>query len=219
MKSIVRTHKKTAKAIMYNNEYKLAADTVNIQDHILLRRAIHDKDREALACLYTKYYRRITRFTASYIDSVTDAEDLAQNVFLELCQGNGHYDGQRDAEAYLFGVARNLVSHYRRHIRKYPQTAQPKRIGWRIARHDEYQPAPISLTQLKKLLEDAAEQLPPKAKEAIWARVVERLSVKEAAQKCGCSTDAFYKRFDAALKTLETMKKTRSLMADDAVNP
>lgn len=83
-----------------------------IQDHVLLRQAIHDSNRKALGWLYIKYYRCIKRFIASCIDSVTDAEDLAQDVFLELCKGNEGHKEYRNVEAYLFDIAKNLVGQY-----------------------------------------------------------------------------------------------------------
>lgn len=89
-----------------------------IQDRILLRRAIHDKDREALGRLYTKYYRRIIHFVVSCIDSVEDAEDLTQSVFLGLCKSNDDYKEYRNTEAYLFGIASNLVGQYHRNKAK-----------------------------------------------------------------------------------------------------
>lgn len=196
----------------------MATDEINIQDGFLLSRAIHEKDRNALGWLHAKYYPRIKRYIASRIKTIPDAEDLAQGVFLELCKGNARYDDHREPEAYLFGMARNLVSRYYRNRKKQPQTVQIETVRELIASYDEHQAPPVSLTQLRKLLEDATGQLPPKAKEAIRARLIEGLSVKEAARKCGCSTDAFYKCLDAALKALEVMKKTGDIKPDDTAN-
>jgi DNA-directed RNA polymerase specialized sigma24 family protein len=68
--------------------------------------------------------------------------------------------------------------------------------------YDAPQYRSASLTQLRKHIDEAMEQLPPKAKDAFRARLIEGLSPTEAAQKAGCSIQAFYNRFDAALKTL-----------------
>ena len=196
----------------------MSNDTIKIQQRILLAKVIRKKDRKALAQLHRIYYSRLKRYIASCIKSFPDAEDLTQNLFFELCKGNEHYDSQRDAEAYLFGIARNLVNRYHRDRCKYPQTVQIEKTMEIAASSSAQQSQPISLSQLEKLLEDTTEQLPPKAKEAIRIRLIEGLPVKEAAQKCGCSTDAFYKRFNAAFKALETMKKTGALKADETVN-
>jgi RNA polymerase sigma factor (sigma-70 family) len=139
-------------------------------------------------------------------------------VFLELCKGNGRYDGQRDAEVYLFGMARNLISRYHRNKRKYLQTIQMEGARDFAISSDSQQYRPPSLKQLRKHLDEAIKQLPPKAKDAIRARLIEGLSPTEAAQKAGHSIKAFYNRFDAALKALEVMRETGRLKVDDTIN-
>lgn len=196
----------------------MATDAIKIEDIILLRRAIHDKDREALGRLNILYYPRIKRYIASRVNLTEDAEDLAQRVFLELCMGTSHYDGQRDAEAYLFGVARNIIGHYYRNKKEQPQTVQIDSVCDIVADCDVQQHRPVSLQELKEFLEDVTGRLPPKAREAARLRLGEGLTTKKAAEKCGCSTEAFYKRFHAALKTLEVMRETGSFKANDAVN-
>ncbi len=204
--------------IVHSNKSKLATEAVKIQDHILLSRALHKKDRKALGRLHTIYYPRIKRYIASRIDSVEDAEDLAQSVFFELCKGNGCYDGQSNAEAYLSGMARNIISRYHRNRKKQPQTVQIDAVGDIVADCDVQQYRPVSLKQLKKLFRKTTEQLPPKARKAVRLRLGKGLTPKEAAEKCGCSTDAFYKRFDAALKALEVIRETGNLKTDDTAN-
>lgn len=189
----------------------MAAYTLETQARILLRRAIYNKDREALGRLHSIYYSRIKHYIASRINSIPDAEDLTQNVFLELCTGKSRYDGQKDAEAYLFGIARNLISHYHRNKKKYPQTVQLELERHFAISHDAQQYRPASLTKLREQLHEEIKQLPPKAKNAIRARLIEGLSPKEAAQKAGCSIQAFYNRFEAALKILEAMRETGRL--------
>jgi len=197
----------------------LAAGTVKTQARILLKRAIYEKDREALGRLHSIYYSRIKHYIVSRINSTSKAEDLSQNVFLELCKGNSRYDGQRDPEAYLFGMARNLISHYHRNKRKYLQTVRLEAARNFAISYDVQRYRLPSSKQLRKDLDEAIKQLPPKAKNAIRARLIEGLSPKDAAQKAGCSIQAFYKRFDAALKALETMRETGGLKVDNTTNP
>ena len=208
----------TTEAIVYSNRCILAANIVETQTCILLRRAIYEKDREALGRLHSIYYSRIKRYIASRINSIPDAEDLSQNVFLELYEGNSRYDGQKDAEAYLFGIARNLISRYHRNKRKYLQTIHLEPTRDFAISYDAQQYRPPSLKQLRKHLDETIKQLPPKAKNAIRARLIEGLSPKEAAQKAGCSIQAFYKRFDAALKAMDVMRETGRLEVDNTTN-
>jgi RNA polymerase sigma-70 factor (ECF subfamily) len=201
-----------------NNGLKLSNDTAKKQEHILLTKVIRKKDRKALGRLHSIYYSPIKRYIVSRINSTPEAEDLSQNVFLGLCKGNSRYDGQRDPEAYLFGMARNLVSHYYRNKRKYLKTVQLEAARDFAVNYSVQQYQPASLKQLKKHIGEAIKQLPPKAQNAIRARLIEGLSPKEAAQKAGCSIQAFYNRFDAALKALEAMRETGRLKVDETTN-
>jgi len=83
--------------------------SINIDEKLVLKRAICQQDRTALAFLHTKYYSRMMHYIASHVNSVQDAEDLTQDVFIELCKGNGSFNGCENAEKYLFGIARNII--------------------------------------------------------------------------------------------------------------
>ena len=109
---------------------------VKFENNILLKRAIYNSDRDALGRLHTIYYTSIKHYIASRINSISEAEDLSQNVFLEPCKGNCRYDSRRDAKAYLFGMAKNLVSRYYRNKKKHPQTLPIDSIGEIIADHN-----------------------------------------------------------------------------------
>jgi RNA polymerase sigma-70 factor (ECF subfamily) len=100
----------------------LADQNERLWETALLKRAMRQRDRTALSLLHARYYMRIKRYVASRIDSSTDVEDLTQNVFVELCssdrkQATDFYS----AEAYLFGIARNLVREHHRAAAKSPK--------------------------------------------------------------------------------------------------
>ena len=177
------------------------------QDNVLLRRAVHEKDRKALSWLYTKYYRNIKRFMVSCVSSVTDAEDLVQNVFFELCKGNDDYKEYRNAEAYLFGIARKLVGQYRRNksrqIKTIPINSIDEVSARDKARQNRNLEGQISSQEIKKI-KNLLNKLAPKAQEALRLRFIEGLTPEDAAKKTGCSLNTFYQRFYNGLKVLRT---------------
>ena len=66
--------------------------------------------------LYTKYYSRIERYFSFRISDKSEAEDLAQTVFLKIIMSlkNGLWEGTGDI-CYIFTVARNtLIDYFRR---------------------------------------------------------------------------------------------------------
>jgi len=99
------------------------------EDRFLIKRAANHGDRTALGALYTKYYQRIEAYVASRIGSVKDAEDIAQDVFLELWRPRASRDVRQSVGAYLFGIARNAVGQYRRSMRKRPSVVPIRSVG------------------------------------------------------------------------------------------
>ena len=174
-------------------------DTVKIQDRILLR-AIHKKDRLALGWLHSTYYPRIKHYITSHINSIPDAEDLAQGVFLELCKIDGTYRECQDAEAYLLGIAKNLIALYYHSRSRRVKTISMESVD-EIA--SDVQPAKnISQQELR----DVIAQLPPRTQEAISLRLIEGLSIKEAAERIGCSIHTFCQRIYEAKRIIEKLK-------------
>lgn len=190
-------------------EKVISANSLNTDDSILsilLKRAIYQRDKKAVEVLHSRYYQSILRYIADRVSYGVDTEDLAQDVFIELCKGNGRYDGRGNVEGYLFGIARNTIrGHYRRksHSVKTVPIDSVNGIGPSYdVQQDRDSVRQISAQQLKKAIEDAVAQLPPKARQAIRLRFIEGLSSKEAARKAGCSIDTFYHRFYEGLKAL-----------------
>jgi RNA polymerase sigma-70 factor (ECF subfamily) len=67
-------------------------------------------DESAFITLYRRRQGGIYRFALRMSGSETIAEDVTQEVFITLAQGDGHYDSSRGSlSAYLYGVARNHV--------------------------------------------------------------------------------------------------------------
>ncbi|MHC4475960.1 MAG: RNA polymerase sigma factor [Planctomycetota bacterium] len=187
----------------------MAADAPRNEDQHLLRRVVRSRDSEALGWLYARYYTRIKRYIAVRVACIEDAEDLAQSVFLELCKGNDHGDPKKykNAEAYLFGIARNFIGQYRRNSGKQFKTIP---LGWIeeiVAKGEMNQQQEaaelLSPQELRKRIEDAVSLLPPKARQALRLRLTEGYSTKQAAQKAECSIWTFYKRLDKAVRVLD----------------
>lgn len=168
----------------------------------LLKRAIHDKDRDALSKLHAIYYQSIKHFFLSHVDFF-DAEDLAQNVFLELCKGHCFYDGKRDVEAYLVGIAKKLIAIYYRN-----QSKQVKTIPIELScLTDVWEKIEAELLYDEiQHLKDIIIQLPTKTKEAIKLKFVEGLSTIEAAKLIDCPGHVFRQRIYEAKKAIKKLR-------------
>ena len=180
----------------------MLGETTGTQDNLLLKRALHDKDREALRVLYARYYAPLKGYIASRIHSAAQAEDVAQNVFVDLCSRKGKplYDCN-NAEAYLFGIARNLIRQHHRRAAKSPKPLDTRALEAIAAarRHPTHSPSPgAESDDTQQLILKALNRLSPAGRRAIELAVMDQLPPDRAARKAGCSVNALYQRLHAA---------------------
>lgn len=186
-------------------EKVIGGNPIDIDESLILERAIYRRDRKAVAVLHAKYYVHMKRYIASRISSMADANDLAQNVFVELCKGNGRYEGCGSVRGYLFGIANNAIRKYhheRAHSVKTIPIDSVNPIDTGKVQQSRGPARQIEAQELKKAIEEAVAKLPPKARQAIKLRFIDGLSNKQATQKAGCTPGIFYVRLSNALKTL-----------------
>jgi RNA polymerase sigma-70 factor (ECF subfamily) len=71
-------------------------------------------DRTAFDRLFERYRQPIWAFFRRRTSRPEDAEELAQDVFLAVFQGRTRYEPRAAFRTYLFGIAFNIVSAWRR---------------------------------------------------------------------------------------------------------
>ena len=82
---------------------------IKTNDHELLARMLAG-DEGAFAALYRRRQAAVYRFALQMTGNVVIAEDVTQEVFVELMEHGNRFDPARGALAsFLYGVARNLV--------------------------------------------------------------------------------------------------------------
>ncbi|MFC1676514.1 RNA polymerase sigma factor [Planctomycetota bacterium] len=191
--------------IVYIEKLIMPENTVKIQDHLSLRRSICEKDRKKAGVFYAKYYMQIKYYIASRVPSITDAEDLTQDVFIEFYKSYGY----KKPEAYLLGIAKNLVAQFYRSKKRQVVTTPITSIDEIGAKLEEHQkPAEQVLQHKLTIIKDLILQLPPKTREAIRLRFIEELSLKEAAKQANCSVHTFCQRIYEAKRIIQKFKSS-----------
>lgn len=177
------------------------------EERMLVERACLG-DQRAVGLLYDAYVAPLYRFCLSRVGNETDAEDLAEEIFIKVMRAvpgfewrpfgppiaGGSGDGEADAaaqggtaeveerspfRAWLFRIARNhVVSHYRRTA---PRATVGEVPDW-IA---DGQRGPAELAETSITIREifaAVEQLPPAQREVIQLRFGAGLTVAETAE-------------------------------------
>jgi RNA polymerase sigma-70 factor (ECF subfamily) len=146
-------------------------------------------DQEAIGLLYDAYLPRLYRYCLARVHNETDAEDLAEEIFVKVL---GAIDGfewkpvgpdQRiPFGAWLFRIAHNhVVSFHRRAATRGPVGELSEDI------HDETR-GPAELVEAKVTIEEvfaAVAELPEAQREVILLRFASGFSVAETAAALG----------------------------------
>lgn len=160
-----------------------------------------------MARLYGEKRASLVRIFAARLRSVSEAEDLVQDLFLKV-QALGELEVEGDGSALLFRMASNLMlDRLRRQAR-----ASARDEGWRslqgVALGDQQAadiPSPeevMASRQRLSLMMATLETLPPRVAQAFRLHKLEGLSHAETAAAMGVSRSSVEKHVSTALKAL-----------------
>lgn len=178
------------------------------EEESLVHRA-QQQDGEAFAQLYETYFDRIYRYILLKIGRKGEAEDLAQQVFLNAFQSLASYKWRGlPFSSWLFRIAHNLVVD---HLRKASRERSFPLEEWRTM---EVKDDPASLAEQKLSIEQllaASQALSPAQQEVLRLRFAAELSIAEVAKIMGKSEGAI-----KALQHSALVKLRQALMGKDS---
>ena len=139
-------------------------------------------DPEAFGSIFDVYYGPVYRYVANRVGRPSDAEDLAQLVFVKVLEALPRYE-QRGVPfgGWLFRLARNVVID---HVRTRREHVTLDVIGEKST--DDQGPDELAvLRQEMDSIAHALRRLTPEQREAVELRFFAGLSAKEAAEAMG----------------------------------
>src|SRR6478672_3471259 len=155
-------------------------------------------DHEAFEALIRNYQKMIHSLTYRMTGSMVDAEDLAQEAFIQAYQQLDKFRQESKFSAWLYRIAVNLCLNWRnRDARR--QKAHREWSGSVIHETGEIDPD----AQWAQRVQDALLKLDPKQRAAVVLTVYDGLNHGEAAQALGCSETTISWRVFAARKKLK----------------
>jgi RNA polymerase sigma-70 factor (ECF subfamily) len=166
-------------------------------------------DSEVFALLYMRYFERVYGYIRALLRAQADAEDVTQQVFIDVMNGIGRYERRAQPfRAWLFAIARNhAVSHLKRHGRT--TIMDPSRIT-RLQEHatngQDEQELVAEVSALRWIsdrdLHVFIERLPDVQREILMLRYMAGLSMSEIADMTKLSVMAVRKHHSRALSFL-----------------
>lgn len=162
-----------------------------MEDSILIQRIIDDNDHKAFAELVDKYQRMVIVTCRGFVGSYHEAEDLAQDVFVELYESLPSFRKESKLSTWIYRIAVNKSLNYVRKKKREmllfnfgfgSKENKGERDALIISSVDSEADYGIELAEGKKLLKNALNKLPQNQKVALILSKYQDLSYKEIAE-------------------------------------
>ena len=154
-------------------------------DLILAQRA-SSGDMGAFEELYQRHHRRVYSICLRMLQSPSEAEDLTQDVFIQLYRKIGSFRGDSAFTTWLHRMAVNQVlMHFRKKAVKFEKTTEEGETPVQIVSGSN-DPRKMQIVD-KIALENAIDQLPDGYKKVFVLHDIEGYEHEEVAKILGCS--------------------------------
>ena len=142
-------------------------------------------DVSAFEAVFRQYYPRVRAFALGLTKEASDADDIAQQVFVKLWTHRSQLVAIRNLDAYLFKTARNTFLDY---IRSRKKNFVIERIDDGMCLPDSASPfEDLEREELRLLVDMVVETMPPK-RQAVYRMIREQgLSLEEVSKALSIS--------------------------------
>jgi RNA polymerase sigma-70 factor (family 1) len=164
----------------------------------------------AFDILYKKYSKRLYKFAFSILKSNEDAENIIQDVFLNLWENRQVVEKDSSVKYYVFTIVHNSAISL---IRKKARTTQFIEY---LKLHQNLNQEPVNVeleyNELKDRLDRIISHLPGRQKEVYILHKVKGLKYQEIAKRLNISENTIENHMSRALKTIREKLGSYSLV-------
>lgn len=176
---------------------------------------VREGDLAAFAELVDRYKQPVTNLIARTINDPTEAEDLAQNAFVQAYKSAHRYEVTAKFSTWLFTIARNLALNEIRRRSRHPADSLDETFRdddeHAIRQIEDRRSAPppddLLRSELEEKVEEAVAALPEKQRTALTLCREEELSYEDIARVIGCTLSATKSLIHRARETLKAQLK------------
>jgi RNA polymerase sigma-70 factor (ECF subfamily) len=172
---------------------------------------VRNGDEEAFRQIVERYHKSILNLCFRFTGIQEDAEEVAQDVFINIYRTAGSYEPRAKLSTYLYRIAVNLS------LNKVRDRKRKRLISWEVLKTDRgKQPvasnkdAPDTILENKEksqIVQKAIDSLPSNQKTAVILKRYQGLSYEEIAKVMNCSVSAVEARLHRAKNSLKKKLK------------
>ena len=183
-------------------------------DTVLMLR-VQQGDGEAFAQLVDKYKQPVMNVVYRMLHDLTEAEDIAQIVFVQVYKSADRYRASAKFSTWLFTIVRNLCLNEIRRRSRHPASSMEETYSEQADQpsqqfEDKKTTAPpetLLHTELEEKIEEALAQLPENQRTAILLCRQNELSYEDIAKVLKCSVSATKSLIHRGRETLKARLK------------
>ena len=168
---------------------------------------VGQQDEQAFEELITRHQGAVIGTIVKMLGANSDAEDIAQQVFIRIWKSAPRYKPKAKFTTFLFTITRNLVfNESRRRSRKKEYSIEEREEEFNIQSEDSGTTAPdeqLLHNELEKAVDKAINSLPEKQRLAVILRRYENMPYDEISQVVGLSISAVKSQLFRARHTLK----------------
>ena len=172
-------------------------------------------DGGAFTELVDKYKQPVLNLVYRMLHDPTEAEDIAQNVFVQVYKSARRYEVSAKFSTWLFTIARNLCLNEIRRRSRHPaaslDTPHPEQDGQPLHQFEDKKtfspPDSLLHGELEAKIEEALAELPESQRTAILLCRQDELSYEQIAEVLGCSLSATKSLIHRGRETLKLKLK------------
>lgn len=201
-----KERKKLLESIDLINQLGLATDFQLVQ-------SVSQGDISAFEEIYNRHHRRVYSLCMRMLQNTTEAEDLTQDVFIQLYRKIGTFRGDSAFTTWLHRMTVNQVlMHFRKRNVKFEKTTDEGEAPVQVTMGTE-NPKKMSIID-KIALENAIAQLPPGNKNVFVLHVIEGYEHEEVAKILGCAVGTSKSQLSKARLKLRKLLNKKTFYKD-----
>jgi RNA polymerase sigma-70 factor (ECF subfamily) len=184
------------------------ADVTTVKD-LQLAKLAADGDMAAFEEIYRRHHRRVYSICLRMLQNTSEAEDLTQDVFIQLYRKIGSFRGDSAFTTWLHRMTVNQVlMHFRKRTVKYEKTTEEGETPVQIVSGTAN---PDKMRVVDKIaLDNAIEQLPTGYKNVFVLHDVEGFEHEEVAKILGCSVGTSKSQLHKARLKLQKLLRKKA---------
>ena len=187
---------------------------VNTEDDpdVELMLAVQRGDRSAFERLFEKHIASVIGFATRFVGTRARAEELAQDVFLQVYKNRGRYEPRARFSTWLYRMVTNAClsevrrADYRGHKQSMDQPGEDGEDPPQVASARSSEDDVVSHEILERM-RGALDELPPQQRAAVLLARIEGFSYEEVSESLSCSVSAVKSLIHRATVTLRDRLK------------